>query len=102
MGIPPDTASKEEIIAFVTTTRWLVLGEQAGAPALIGQIMRVERASGLSPWSRGMLVITPDQLQPTDERFNGLFAKLKPFVKAYKGHRLYCSAGILLCPVETP
>jgi hypothetical protein len=102
MGIAPpaDDATNAEIRAYVVTSLWKVVSEEIGARAIVGEVMKVERASSLGPWGGNRWVITPAHAGASDERFAGAFARVKPFVKNYKDGKLHCTGGIVLIPAK--
>jgi len=94
-------ADMQRMIVEATTRDWVVVAEEIGCPGLVGQVMRLERQGATGPVAPRTWCITPSVLLASDERFGGLFSKIKPQVMRLNATQICCTGGILLVPKES-
>jgi len=82
------TISKENMAAL-----WTVEKEQAGIPALVGCVVRIE-IQQINPMLR-RAVIAPVNRSETEQAFGNIFGRIKPAIAHIEGDMLLCSLGIL-------
>ena len=83
------------------TSQFRVIEESVGVPFLVGQVVKVIRASGLNPMMPTTYCIVPVKVRETDDRFMKLFKTVKPPVHTMKEGILVCSGGIVAELEET-
>ena len=93
-------SDRQKAEAFILSHHWVVVAESCGVPEIVGTPMRVQRISGTSPAMPYCLCITPLKLSEQDQRFHGLFKRVKPIIKKLEGTTLSCTPGIILEPIN--
>jgi len=72
---------------------WVIEQELTGAPGLLGTEVKIE-ISQVNPFAK-IASITPTKASPSDEKFHGVFAKIKPMVTTVQEDVVLCSLGII-------
>ena len=72
---------------------WIIESELAGAPGIVGVVIKIQ-VQQVNPMIR-RLVAAPAAGGVNDERYAGVFSKIKPSVSSVEGDLLLCSLGIV-------
>lgn len=72
---------------------WTIESERAGVDGLKGSVVRIQ-IQQVNPMLR-RAVILPTHGSASDEKYGGVFGKIKPCVVAIHGDLLLCSLGII-------
>ena len=87
--------TRKMLIDMLLTSEFRVTKESVGVPFLVGQKVKVVKQNGLNPMMPPSYCIEPTEVRARDDRFMGLFKKIKPTVRDMQGSSLICTDGIV-------
>lgn len=87
--------TQQALLSMVLTSRFRVILESVGVPALLGQEVKVTRQEGLNPTMPPAYCILPVGINPKDDKFLNLFKGLKPTLREVQDGKIICTGGIV-------